>query len=1215
MNASLSFPPSIFNFLPRHGAALLTLLGVGGALAFSVSQETAVGRVEGRALLGEDQKPLPRVKVTLVANQGPYASETATSEVRRFRAETDAQGRFQVARLPVGFYRLSAASKAHSTDETSVFVSEDEVSEVPLRLKRSQPDLQVTPQQTEWLSSEEVTLPVHGYVDGAAVSLASTSPAASGALRVRIFRTQLSQMLRDADAARALGTVGNRYTPISMLPAAILHPKIAQSPQLVATRSIPIAGADIEGWFHQRLKLGALRPGLYLVDVKHGAHSVCAQMRVSDTALVVKKSRDTLLAWTVDSQSGAPRPNAAIQVFQGGKALASARSDAQGLARIALKRGSEAEGRLMTLASLGGSEAVVGQYDGGSDESRGQFTVHAYTDRPIYRPGGVVSFKGIARRTLDAGLRYAVPTGENVAVEVRDPSGGRVMRTALKTNRFGSFHGTATLSPEAPTGLYSIVMSLGGEEHTADFAVASYRKPEFSATLTPNEKHYAFGDRVEMMLGATYYFGAPVSGAKAHYTVFRAPDWASQPQDEADFEATEDELGDEAAYADESGEVVEEGNVTLDGNGQAIIGFAAQKQGEKASDEESESMDEPQDQIYSVQVTVTDAANRAVDASGQVPVTAGDFRLSARTAGYFSAPGELTAITVSAQDFEGKPVAGAPIRLVSSYETSGNNSAKASPAQNLSATTGADGRAVIRVTPPREGVLTLRAETSDAKKRAIVATQTLWVAGDEGGDYDASYSELSLLTDKKRYQAGETARVLLNSESGSGTALVSIEGSKLFRSFLVPLEHRSTAVRVPISGDYGPNITLSACLVRDKKLARSEAPLRVEVPQRQIRVAVQSDRAKYQPGDRVSYRVQTSDFQGKPVPAEISFGVVDEAIYALQEDDKTALRSAFYPRNPNSVETSYSFEPLYLGDANKAAPVIEARRKFLDTAFWQSDLQTDERGQANVSFRLPDNLTTWRATAVAQTLDTAFGRRTQQVVVAKDFFVRLETPRFLTGGDATQISALVHNDSATAQTATVKLEADGLKLGGEATQSVEIGAGAIGRVVWPVETDAAGQNFAGLAHFKLSAWTPKSANGIQLTDAVETDVPVRARGRERIENFVGHLEPGAQVSHQLPIDAAAIAGASRVTVRITPSVSDSLVGALKYLVGFPYGCTEQTMSRFLPDILVQRTLRLRGEGDAEAVQLKKRLPAMVRDGLTRLSRFQHPSGGWGWWEA
>lgn len=1216
MNSSHS-PARAAAIFPRGSSAILALLCVGGAVALGISQETPLGKVKGRVVISDGKNPLPGAQITLTSDENGDGENPV--KVRRIRAVSDKNGEFWLPRVAAGAYHLSATSRAHASDESEILVTEDEISKIRLTLKRSEPDLKLTQQQSDFLPSETVIVPVQGYINGAQKSKTQN-------LRVRIFQTRLSEVLRDPKAAQALGQISNRYETVATLPTALLKPTLMPAPRLVKSGAMPIQTADIEGFFHERLKFPNLKSGLYLVEIGYGKNAVCAQMSVSDTALVVKKSRGEILAYAVDSQSGAPRKNAQIQLFQAGKTLAKAQTDAQGLARIALKKSENGGGdRLLTLASFQGNDATVGQYDYSdeSDESNGDFRVHAYTDRPIYRPGGRVSFKGIARRVLQTSARFGVPKSEKVAVEVRDPSGGKLWTKALSTNDFGSFGDNFELSPEAPTGNYSVVMTFDGdEEHTANFNVASYRKPEFSATVSPNQSHYAFGEDVEMMVAANYYFGAPVAGAKIRYSVYKAPDWSAYYGEESDESDDEDEAYNAdwnenyyqyegGEYGEDSGEAVHEGTLKLDANGSAVIRFnAPAPEKDKTGDFEA-----PQDQIYSVQVTIEDAAQRFIEASGEVPVTAGDFRLTTQTEGYFAVPGKATTLAVFAKNFEGKAISNAPIELVSNYYKWNRKGEKTEQqTRTFRATTDAAGVAKIQFTPSREGVLNLRAVARDDQNRAIVATRSLWVSGDAGGDYDAQYGELSLLTDKKRYQSGEVARVLLNAEKSGGTALVSIEGSKLFRAFLVPLEHKSTAFQIPIGADYGPNISLVACMVRDKKFARSEVPLRVSVPARTIKVKVSSDRAKYRPGERATYSVQTLDFKGRPVPAEVSFGVVDESIYALQEDDRGALRRAFYPQNPNNVQTGYSFEPLYLGDVNKDTPTIEARKKFLDTAFWQSDLRTDESGKASVSFVLPDNLTTWRATAVAQTLESAFGRREQKVVVAKDFFVRLEAPRFFTMGDQTQITALVHNESGAAQSATVSLEADGLALDGEPTQNLQIAPGAVGQIVWPVATDKSGVNFSNLAKLKLSART-QNPNGARLTDAVETQIPVRARGREKIENFVGTLQNGAVLNQKLAFDSAAIPATSRVSVRITPTISDALVGALPYLVGFPYGCTEQTMSRFLPDILVQRTLRLRGANDERSQKLAQKLPAMVRDGLTRLARMQHESGGWGWWEA
>ena len=84
------------------------------------------------------------------------------------------------------------------------------------------------------------------------------------------------------------------------------------------------------------------------------------------------------------------------------------------------------------------------------------------------------------------------------------------------------------LLKEAATGVYTLAMNIGGSEHTEDIYVASYRKPEYAVTVTPDKKTYARGETVRMTIEGKYFFGSPVAGAKVRYSVYSSPDWASE---------------------------------------------------------------------------------------------------------------------------------------------------------------------------------------------------------------------------------------------------------------------------------------------------------------------------------------------------------------------------------------------------------------------------------------------------------------------------------------------------------------------------------------------------------------------------------------------------------------------------------------------------------------------------------------------------------------
>jgi uncharacterized protein YfaS (alpha-2-macroglobulin family) len=123
-------------------------------------------------------------------------------------------------------------------------------------------------------------------------------------------------------------------------------------------------------------------------------------------------------------------------------------------------------------------------------------------------------------------------------------------------------------------------------------------------------------------------------------------------------------------------------------------------------------------------------------------------------------------------------------------------------------------------------------------------------------------------------------------------------------------------------------------------------------------------------------------------------------------------------------------------------------------------------------------------------------------------------------------------------------------------------------------------------------------------------LPVLPYGAKREIGHSGVVAAGA--SHQVTLDVPAEANpaARSIEVRVTPSLAGSMLGALDYLVDFPYGCTEQTVSSFVPNLLVMRTLSQLGIAPSERMSL---VPRTTRDGLRRLLALQHDNGAWGWW--
>src|SRR6185436_15815676 len=282
-----------------------------------------------------------------------------------------------------------------------------------------------------------------------------------------------------------------------------------------------------------------------------------------------------------------------------------------------------------------------------------------------------------------------------------------------------------------------------------------------------------------------------------------------------------------------------------------------------------------------------------------------------------------------------------------------------------------------------------------------------------------------------------------------------------------------------------------------------------------------------------------------------------------------------------------------------AAPIdVQVRSDFRSTALWKPDVVTDASGTAVVRFKYPEALTTWRATARAASAGAQFGMGTSTAKTNMPLIVRLQAPRFFVQGDRSVVSAVINNNTDAAMRVEPSIEVEGLALGGgQALPPVQVPAHGEARADWTVVAEKPGP-----AKLRVTG------RGETYGDAMEKSFVVWEHGIDKLIARSGKLRGDeALVRLELPRERRA----TDLTIQIAPSLAVTMLDALPYLIDYPYGCTEQTMSRFLPAAIVAQTLQKMG------LDARKRIPKLdevTKAGMARLYDFQHADGGWGWWK-
>ncbi len=1161
-----------------------TLQGLGFILALFILSgllillESPTGSLKAVVV---DEAGLPVVHATV--NVDSYPTER--------KVFSDATGAFSAARLPVRSYYVNITAKGYQAEylRGQQKVVEGQVTDLGrIVLRELAPSLSVSVWDQTKTPREKINL--------------SLSGAKVRDIHFTAYRVDLLQYL-------------NAKQPFGDLEKEDFDPTKATGLSVVQDFSETIPDEDIRE-FNRKVKTNLQDTGLYLI------HSLASStdrkfvftrnllINKTDVGFVAKRDANQLLIYASTFIDPHPLEGAKVGLlFSDGKTEEKT-TDRQGIANFPISSPTdpETEAPWIIVTSQNGVAYMVtpreildesaGEFGGegetegeGEDEATTAAThkndrVFLYTERPLYRPGQKVYFKGIARAEKADGS-YDLTAPMDINIQVQNPKGDNIYETTLHTNNYGSIWGEFDLEEEADIGYYTVLATIPGKEFRVEFSVEEYRKPEFKVEIKPDKPRYYGGDKITYTIDAQYYFGAPVE-AKIEYVLYKSEYYYP---DEADsfpsYNIHEEE------FAGGYGEVVEEGNLQTDATGRAFFSFTPKDGGI--------------DQRYTLRVTAKDMTEKTVTTENDAIVVGGDFFFRTKRTEFLAFAKKTFPLVVATKDYDGKPVSrDFELKVEKEKWDPIDNNYDYKKVAKVEGKTGADGLAQTQFTLDQGGYYRLVLSGKDSQGRKVVYYDYLWAAG-SAQDTEGYWMEknFTLIPEKKKYEAGQTAKLLVVGPEKDGSILVTVEGARIHEYHVEKLDGFSKVIEIPLKKEWIPNVFINVSAIGKKEYYEEFTELSINPSQNFLTVDIEPNAEKWQPAQDVSYKVTTKDSAGKPVPAEISLGVVDESLYALKADH-TDIKNFFWGPRPNRVGSNYSFSGYYTGGIEKDDKNL-LRRNFKDTAFWAASVVTDDQGQATLSFKLPDNLTTWRATVIAQTLATDVGQSINKVISTKPLIVRLATPRFFMERDQITLKAIVHNYTDQAQTLNVALGVSGIDFmdpKDNQTRSVTI-----------QPKQAYSFDFTVLPKVAGEAKLQLLAKNDAVNDGLELKIPVLAHGLEEHQYQEGEIaaaQPGgsAPIKVTLNLPPATKLEDSRLKVTLDTTMVARLLGSLAYLVEYPYGCVEQTTSRILSAVAVANLYKSLGLTDS---MLEKKVPKVITKGIKRILMMHHSDGGWGWW--
>jgi alpha-2-macroglobulin len=490
-------------------------------------------------------------------------------------------------------------------------------------------------------------------------------------------------------------------------------------------------------------------------------------------------------------------------------------------------------------------------------------------------------------------------------------------------------------------------------------------------------------------------------------------------------------------------------------------------------------------------------------------------------------------------------------------------------------------------------------------------------------------SLIDVSLDKERYAVGDIATVRVESPF-DGKCVLALQGERLLDVLVVDIKDGLGQAQIEVKDEHFPNAWIEATAVHavepDSPQVYAYASfamvsLSVDQPKRRLDVAFVELPEEVKPAQDVTFTVTTKDGGGQPVQAELTLAIVDEGIHQItgyESPDPYAWvarpRRPDYNRAHYYDRVAYDFERVVPGGGKTplAKRTLARNDNWIEpVALWSGTAMSDENGVFKTTVTLPEFSGQLRLVVVAAGKE-AVGSLSEKLLVRRKYTLRANLPRFTLPRDRFHAGAIVINHGKEPVTARVSWSVSGALRGGEGSQNVPVPAQ--GETLVPAEIDAGSAIGPGAVRWVAAILDATGAEVERLEQ--ELALPVRAPAAYQSDHELVTLQPGESRTFRntrfLDDDL------SELALHVSGNPLTRLGPALSYLVGYPYGCVEQTTSRLFPMYLLRKNADLlaaarpEGQGETEDRVLQK-AQEYTKAGIDRLFAFQTGSGGLAVW--
>jgi alpha-2-macroglobulin len=658
--------------------------------------------------------------------------------------------------------------------------------------------------------------------------------------------------------------------------------------------------------------------------------------------LDVEIGSENVVALVTDLIDGKAKSGAVVRMGSSEKAC-----DKDGLAVFPLPSAAAA----ICQVEVNGSSAFIphstygyGRGEGWSKRSLSeQQQWFLFDDRGLYKPGEKAKVKGYVRawqRGAKGQLTKIGQGDQEVSWVLNDPRGNKLKEGTVKLNAFSAVEIDLEFPPETNLGNHQLVLNSSGLTtgyHSLN--VQEFRRPEFevSTKVISDEPHLLLGSAT-IEATASYFAGGGLAGSDVNWSVSTSASSFTPPGRGTYTFGQWIPWWDLGCWWD--GSRVPSGGNYYDFQGRA------DGQGTHQLGMDFVEMYPPRPTSVSATATVADVNRQQQASTTSVLVHPSERYVGLKAEKSFvdeKSDFEFKAIVT---DIDGQMLAGIPVEiklLKVEYEYSRSKGyhqiEKVVETQKI---TTSETPTDVKLSPKEGGTYRIKATVRDDKDRLNQTEYTFWKAGGELPSRDkVELENLTVVPDRKEYEPGQTARILVMAPFAEGEGMVVWSRDGLLREERFTLKNGTATLEQSLTDEMIPNIRAKITAVGKTKWGKRERPavaaaeldLSISTKSRQLTIEIQPSKTQLEPGAEVDVPVVVKDHEGKPVAgSEVTLWIVDEAVLGLTGYTTPALLGAFYGHRPNQMTPHHNRTFIALADPEMAADIEEEERSMDDGA-------------------------------------------------------------------------------------------------------------------------------------------------------------------------------------------------------------------------------------------------------------------------------------------